>query len=72
MKTNTLSNLISKREIVGMKYMETYKRQSAFGFYDEEADTNDKSFIDTCINQNRENRYFDKYGNEFTIDEISK
>lgn len=34
--------------------------------------TETKEFIDMCINQNRENRYFDKYGNEFSIDEIIK
>lgn len=72
MKTNSISNLISKREIVGMEYLETVKRQSSFGYWDKPTDTNDKSFIDTCINQNRENRYFDKYGNEFTIHEIIK
>jgi hypothetical protein len=72
MKTNSSSNLISKREIVGMEYMETKKRMRGFGFYDEPTDTNNKEFIDTCIYQNRDNRYFDKYGNEFTIDEISE
>jgi hypothetical protein len=70
--TTSTRKLIHKREIVGMKYMETFKRQGSFGFYDEEVDTQTKGFIDMCINQNRENRYFDKYGNEFSVDEIIK
>lgn len=61
---------IEPRLIIGMKYMETKKRMNGFGNYEEETDTKDSKFIQLCIKQKRDYRYFDKYGNEFTIDEI--
>lgn len=64
--------MIERRLIVGMKYLETTKRMNAFGYEDILTDTKDDKFINLCINQNRDNQYFDKYGNLFTIDEIIK
>ena len=56
--------------IVGMKFMQNVKRQGFFGYHEVEGDCKDKYIIDTSIKQKLDNRYFDKYGNEFTIDEI--
>lgn len=64
--------MIERRLIVGMKYLETRKIMNAFGYEDILIDTKEDKFINLCINQNRDNQYFDKYGNLFTIDEVIK
>jgi len=67
-----LTNIINQSFIVGVVYNETIKRPNGFGYMEEETNCKDKSILDIFIKQNRPYRYFDKYGNEYTIEDIKK
>ena len=57
-------------QIIGMKKIVTKDRIGSFGMYEEEDDFKDQEIIFNAIQNKENNRYFDKYGNEYTIDEI--
>ncbi len=63
--------MISINDIVGMEYTATIKRQSGFGYYEEKRDSKDLNYIQFCFIMKVDNRYFDKFGNEFNVNEIS-
>jgi 5'(3')-deoxyribonucleotidase len=57
-------------QIIGMKKIVTKDRIGSFGMYEKEEDFKDQKIIFNAIQNKEDNRYFDKYGNEYTIDEI--
>ena len=57
-------------QIIGMKKIVTKDRIGSFGMYEQEEDFKDQKIIFNAIQNKEDNRYFDKYGNEYTIDEI--
>ena len=59
-------------EIVGMKKIVSKDRVGSFGSYEEEGDFKDQEEIINAIKRREDNRYFDKYGNEYSIEEIAK
>ena len=57
-------------KIIGMKKTISKDRISGFGSYEQEDDFKDSEVILNAIQEGEDNRYFDKYGNEYTIDEV--
>ncbi len=62
-----MEKLISAIEIVGLKYTPPVKR---IGHVPDETDCKDPVFIAESINNKEDYKYFDMYGNLFSIDEI--
>jgi hypothetical protein len=62
----------SAKSIIGMKCVRLVKRFSSFGYMDQEIDFNSLDHVQLAIQSDEDNRYFDKYGNEFSIEEIEK
>ena len=53
-----------------MKKLVLKERMNSFGYYDSLEDTKDISEIMKSLNNKEDHRYFDKYGNEYTIEEL--
>ena len=58
--------------ITGMKKTVLVHRTNSFGYYEQEQDTKNAEEINKAIKEKEDNRYFDKYGNEFKIEELTK
>ena len=65
-------SLTAVGEVVGMKKIVSKDRVGSFGSYEEEGDFKDQEEILNAIKRREDNRYFDKYGNEYSIEEIAK
>lgn len=59
--------MINANEMVGVKYIPPTTR---IGHNPNETDSKDKDFILTSIKEQKDYKYFDKWGNLWTIDEI--
>ena len=56
--------------IIGMKKIISKDRIGSFGSYEEEDDFTHQEVISDAIKKREDNRYFDKYGNEYTINKL--